>query len=120
MLQWKGLVVYCPLCQNLQLSKSIDAGDGRLMDLVDSSSTTRESMESKDVLRNDDCTNSGVLLSNGDRSSELAKLSHLVASDALQLGVAFADRDSHSGLGKSMGEVRKPCFCFLCQFFAIF
>lgn len=72
-LQWKGLVVYCPLCQNLQLSKSIDAGDGRLMDLVDSSSTTRESMESKEVLRNDDCTNSGVLLSNGDRSSELAK-----------------------------------------------
>ncbi|XP_058003162.1 uncharacterized protein LOC110649928 isoform X2 [Hevea brasiliensis] len=95
--------VVSTVSNNLQSSKFINVGDGRLMDSVYSSLTTLESMENKEVSRTDHCTNSGVVLSNVDRSSGLANYSHLVASDdALHLGVV--DRDSHSGLGKSMGE----------------
>ncbi|XP_057997266.1 uncharacterized protein LOC110652485 isoform X2 [Hevea brasiliensis] len=94
--------VVSTVSDNLQSAKFIDVGDCRLMDSVYSSLTTLESMESKEALRNDDCTNSGVLLFNVERSSGLANSSHLVASDALHSRVI--DRDSHSGLGKSTGE----------------
>lgn len=104
--------VVSTVSDNLQSAKFIDVGDGRLMDSVYSTLTTMKSMESKEALRNDDCTNSGVLLFKVDRSSGLENSSHLVASDALHIG--DIDRDPHSGLGKSIGEVRKLCSCLLC------
>ncbi|KAG8643939.1 hypothetical protein MANES_11G084700v8 [Manihot esculenta] len=94
--------VVSTVSDNLQSAKFIDVGDGRLMDSVYSTLTTMKSMESKEALRNDDCTNSGVLLFKVDRSSGLENSSHLVASDALHIG--DIDRDPHSGLGKSIGE----------------